>query len=137
MKRVITCLAFVALSLGLLAANQANAQGTEVDWDSFSRNLSANLKMNNNGLKLSTMQLIIKYGDKLTLTDDAIYRLVRIYRWEKDLKYRQMALVALHSLEDKWAMEFLIRSLKFEDDPVLKRMIAAIVLDYESKKSFT
>ena len=135
MKRVITCLAFVALSLGLLAANQANAQGKEVDWDSFSKNLSANLVSDNTGLKLSTMQLVIEYGNKLTLSDDAIYSLVRIYRWQKEVKYQRMALVALYSLEDKWAMDYLKRSLRFESNPVLKHTLAAIVLEYQKKQS--
>ena len=135
MKRVITCLALIALSFGLLAASQANAQGKEVDWDSFSKNLCANLASDNHGVKQSAMQLIIKYADKLTINDDAIFNLVRVYRWEKDVKYRQMALVTLYSTKDKWVMDFLKRSLRFEDNPVLKHTIAAIVLDYESNQS--
>ncbi len=135
MKRVITCLALIALSFGLLAASQANAQGKEVDWDSFSKNLCANLASDNHGVKQSAMQLIIKYADKLTFSDDAIFHLVMVYRMEKDVKYRQMALVTLYSTKDKWVMDFLKRSLRFEDNPVLKHTIAAIVLDYESNQS--
>ena len=86
----------------------------------------------NTGVKQSAMQLIRKYGDKLKLDNDSIFELVKIYRWQKDVRYRQLALVTLYSLKDKWAMGFIKRSLEFENDPVLKHTIAAIVLDYQS-----
>ena len=134
MKRVITCLTILALSLAVIEANPVYSQ-ENVDWVNFSKNLAANLASENTGVKQSAMQLIIKYGDKLKLDDDAIFELVRIYRWEKDVKYRQMALVTLHSLNDKWAIEFIKQSYNFEYDPVLKHTIAAMVLEYQSSGS--
>lgn len=133
MKRVITCLTILALSLAVFAANPVYSQD-DVDWVGFSKNLAANLTSENTGVKQSAMQLIIKYGDKLKLDDDAIFELVKIYRWQEDVKYRQMALVTLYSLKDKWAMDFIKRSLEFENDPVLKHTLAAIVNDYQSNK---
>ncbi|MCH8124881.1 hypothetical protein IIC38_02825 [candidate division KSB1 bacterium] len=134
MKRVVTCLVIFALSLVVIGANPVYSQ-ENVDWVSFSKNLAANLASENTGVKQSAMQLIIKYSDKLELDDDSIFELVRVYRWEKDVKYRQMALVTLHSLKDKWAIEFIKQSYNFEYDPVLKHTIAAMVLEYQSSGS--
>ena len=131
MKRVVTCLVIFALSLVVIGANPVYSQ-ENVDWVSFSKNLAANLASENTGVKQSAMQLIIKYSDKLELDDDSIFELVRVYRWEKDVKYRQMALVTLHSLKDKWAIEFIKQSYNFEYDPVLKHTIAAMVLENQS-----
>ena len=134
MKRVVTCLVIFALSILVIGANPVYSQ-ENVDWVSFSKNLAANLASENTGVKQSAMQLIIKYSDKLELDDDSIFELVRVYRWEKDVKYRQMALVTLHSLKDKWAIEFIKQSYNFEYDPVLKHTIAAMVLEYQSSGS--
>ena len=134
MKRVVTCLVIFALSLVVIGANPVYSQ-ENVNWVSFSKNLAANLASENTGVKQSAMQLIIKYSDKLELDDDSIFELVRVYRWEKDVKYRQMALVTLHSLKDKWAIEFIKQSYNFEYDPVLKHTIAAMVLEYQSSGS--
>ena len=134
MKRIVTCLVIFALSLVVIGANPVYSQ-ENVNWVSFSKNLAANLASENTGVKQSAMQLIINYGDKLELDDDAIFELVRVYRWEKDVKYRQMALVTLHSLKDKWAIEFIKQSYNFEYDPVLKHTIAAMVLEYQSSGS--
>ena len=135
MKRVVTCLVIFALSILVIGANPVYSQ-ENVDWVSFSKNLAANLASENTGVKQSAMQLIIKYSDKLELDDDSIFELVRVYRWEKDVKYRQMALVTLHSLKDKWAIEFIKQSYNFEYDPVLKHTIAAMVLEYQSSGSY-
>ncbi len=135
MKRVITCLIILALSLVVIGANPVYSQDDEFNWVSFSKNLAANLASENSGVKQSAMQLIIKYGDKLKLDDDAIFELVRIYRGENDVKYRQMALVTLYSLKDKWAMKFIKQSYNFEYDPVLKHTIAAMVLEIQSSGS--
>ena len=134
MKRVVTCLVIFALSLVVIGANPVYSQ-ENVDWVSFSKNLAANLASENTGVKQSAMQLIIKYSDKLELDDDSIFELVRVYRWEKDVKYRQMALVTLYSLKNKWAMEFIKQSYEFEKNPVLKHTIAAMVLENQSSNN--
>ncbi|MFQ5752554.1 MAG: hypothetical protein ACE5HI_11205 [bacterium] len=102
------------------------------EWTALSKKLNKNLLSTNQAQKKIAVQLIAKYGDRLNLSAQSVFELVRIYRWEKDTQYRQMALVALHSIQNKWAMDFLKRSFKFEENPVLKHTIAAIVLDYES-----
>jgi hypothetical protein len=109
----------------------------EVDdpiWETFRKNLEKNLASSNYGVRQSAMQLIIHYGDRLKLDRNAVFCLMKTYRNEKDMRYRRMALAALHKTQDEWAMGFLRTSLKFEKDPALKHMIQAIILDYDSRQ---
>ena len=135
MKRVIPFLTILVLSVVIIGANPVYSQDDDAKWITFSKNLAANLASDNNGVKQSAMQLIIKYSDKLKLDDQAIFELIEIYSREKDVRYRQMALVTLHSFKDKWAMEFIKQSYNFEYDPILKHTIAAMVLEYQSSGS--
>ncbi len=132
MKRVIPYLTILVLSVVILGANPVYSQDDDAKWVTFSKNLAANLASDNNGVKQSAMQLIIIYGDKLKLDDQAIFDLIEIYSGEKDVRYRQMALVTLYSLKDKWAMGFIKQLFEYEDNPVLKHTIAAMVLEYQS-----
>ena len=135
MKRVMPCLIILALSLVVMGANPVYSQDDDAKWVTFSKNLAANLASENSGVKQSAMKLIIIYGDKLKLDDEAIFELIEIYNREKDVKYRQMALVTLYSLKNKWAMEFIKQSYEFEKNPVLKHTIAAMVLEYQSSNN--
>ena len=99
---------------------------------SFQKNLEVNLASSNFGVRQSAMQLIAQYGDRFELNRDAIFSLMRTYRYEKDINFRKMALAALHKTQDKWAMEFLKISLRFEENQSLRHIMEAIVLDYES-----
>ncbi len=133
MKRVITYLSLAVMSFALLGVAELKAKGNKVDWDSFTKNLSVGLVHPNYGVRQSSMLLIVKYGDNLKLDREAVFELVRSYRSKKqDVKYRQLALASLHSIQDKWALDFLKRSYKFEDNPVLKRTIGAILLESQA-----
>ena len=101
----------------------------------FRKNLQRNLASSNYGVRQSAIQLITQYGDKLNLKREAIFSLMRVYRYEKDINFRKMALAALHKTRDEWAMGFLKTSLDFEKDESLRHIIQAIVLDYESSKN--
>ena len=96
---------------------------SEVNWKMFGNNLENAFVIGNEGVQLSAMQNIIKYGDYLDVSDAAI-PLVRIYRNHKNERVRQMAVVALHKVKNKWALYFLKRNLKFEDNPTIRRQIA-------------
>ena len=98
-----------------------------VDWETFSDNLVNAFQVGNEGVKLAAMQNIITYSDYLDVRD-AAFDLVRIYRHHKDQRVRQMAVVALHKINNNWAMHFLERSLKFEKNPTIAHQIACCVL---------
>ena len=126
-----------ALLLLTQYSKEFGLKGDDVDgpiWETFRRNLEENLASSNYGVRQSAMQLIVQYGDRLKLDRNAVFSLMRTYRYEKDMRYRRMALAALHKTQDKWAMAFLRTSLRFEKDPALLHIIQAIVLDYDSKQ---
>jgi len=67
------------------------------------------------------MRLIIQYGDKLEV-NDAVFNIMRVFRFHKDPKVRQLALIALHKTGNNWAIDYLKRNLKFEKDERIKQL---------------
>ncbi|GAB4376926.1 MAG: hypothetical protein Kow0042_23830 [Calditrichia bacterium] len=118
---------FVIILLGVFQfvfAEDERALDT-VDWEAFSQNLVNAFVVRNDGVKIGAMKNIITYSDYLDVRD-AAFDVVRIYRYHSDQRVRQMAAVAITKMHNKWAMYFLKRNAKFEDNPVIKRQI----LDY-------
>lgn len=125
---------FTAVLIGFLAlawSVQANDLPKE-KWDSFSNNLIVALKSQNEGLQRSAMMRIIQYADKVKV-DVAVYDVVRIYRKHSDENMRQLALVTLYKMDNKWAIDFLKRAAKFEKSPRLQKQIYAILNEYAMK----
>ena len=106
----------------MLAFSGEQAEADQVNWNAFSKNLVKAIASENEGLQRSAMRMIIHHADKVNV-DQAVFDLVRIYRSNKNEKVRQLAVVALHKIQNKWAMDFLKRDLKFEDSPVLQKQI--------------
>ncbi len=115
----------------LLAGNHERYEKT--DWKAFSENLTNAIASDNEGLRQSAMQHIITYSSKLEM-DGAVFDLVRIYRYEKDQRVRQMAVVALNKIGNSWAMNFLKRNLRFEDNPVIYRQIVDCTYNNQQKE---
>jgi hypothetical protein len=101
----------------------------ETDWDKFSQSLVKIYKCDNDGLKQSAMQKIIKYSDKLDV-QEAAYDIYKIYKWHKDFNMRRLALVTLSHIKYDWAMKQLARDIKTEESPALKNQMIAIVKEY-------
>ena len=117
----IICLVFIF--------NNVFADSKAQQWERASKTMVRALKTDNDGLKISVLHNIIRYGDKLDV-GDAVFDIMRIYRNHKDERVRQLALIALHKIENDWAMNFLKRALKFENSPILRKRIYAILFDY-------
>lgn len=100
----------------------------EVDWAKFSKSLVKSLQSENEGVRLSAMQLVIKYGDKVNVTA-ARYEVMDTFLKHENQKVRQLALVTLYKINNVFDMGLLERQLKFEEDPVIQNQIAAILLD--------
>ena len=79
------------------------------------------------------MDFYIQHADKLDI-NDAVYEVMHVYRNSKNDREQKLALVTLYKMQNKWAMEFLKVDLRFQDSAELKRMVAAIVQEYEAKK---
>ena len=123
-------IATFVLSTRVLFAAAFAGESAETDWNAFSKNLVKSLKSENEGIRLSAMQQVITYADKVNV-DDAVFDIVKVYRSHEDVKVRQLALTALHKTNNAWAMDFLKRNLEFEKSPVLKTQIYHILNDVE------
>jgi len=127
MKRLITILVVVLLSIPALAWSGEHAVQTADDaakWKAFSKNLVKAIASENEGLQRSAMRLIIAHADYVDV-NQAIFDLVRMYRYHKNEKVRQLAAVTIQKLQHKWANGFLVRNLKFEDNENIKNQILA------------
>ena len=126
LKRSIFFLIILAL---VFSTVPANAQTDEVNWEAFSKNLVMALKTDNEGLQLSAMGMIIRYGDRLDV-DDAVFDIVRIFRLHKNSRVRVLAMVALHKTQNDWAMYYLTRNMQFETDECVKKQCCRILNSY-------
>jgi hypothetical protein len=122
-KFTILALATVFLSLSTVLATESD----NVNWDRFSKGLKMALKSDNLGVKLSAMQLVIKYGNKVDVKD-ARYDVMDTFLYSKDRRVRQLALVTLSKINNTFDMGLLERQIKFEDDPVIKNQITAVLI---------
>ena len=105
----------------------------EVNWGVFSTNLVVALQSDNAGLRQSAMQLVIRYGDNLDV-NDALFDVVGEFRNQKNRNVRMLALSAIGHMNSNWAFNFLKRSIKFENDPVIKRQLIATVYSHYQQK---
>jgi len=103
-------------------------ESTEFDWNKFSDNLVKSLKSDNEGVRLSAMQLIIRYGDKVDVTD-ARYEVMDIFMKHENQKVRQLALATLYTINNGLDMGLLERQLAFEEDEVIKKHLAAVLYE--------
>jgi hypothetical protein len=112
--------------------SQEGIQNTEADWTAFSKNLVRALGTSNEGLQISAMSMVVRYGEYLDV-NDAVFNVVRIFRNSKNPKIRQLALVTLHKMQNKWAMGFLKRNLKFEENETILNQSRWVIHDYLTK----
>ena len=135
MKRIILTYALLFIFLTSIAwtANlndqeKWNKLFANTNWELFSKNLVKALNSDNLGLKVSAMQKVIKYKEKVDV-EDAALEIVRLYRRHKDERVRQLALVTLHSMQNDWALGIVKRDYNFENNSKIKRLMAAIITD--------
>ena len=98
-------------------------------WEAFSDNLVKALKSEHEGLRLSAMQRVIRYGDQVNV-DDAVFDVVRLYRDHDNDQVRRMAVVALGEMQNAWAMDLLTRSERYEKSPAVRHTIQSVLAEY-------
>lgn len=125
---LVVVLSVVLVGVFNLSATEKSKNASEAD--SYSKNLVNALKSSNDGLRQSALQMIIHNADKVNV-DEAVQEIVNLYRYHKDLKVRQLALVALGSLNNENAIEALRQSVKTEDSPALRNQIYHILKEYD------
>lgn len=120
MKKVVT------ISLVFVFAFMFSNAIASDEWNTFSDNLVQALQSNNDGLKVSAMQLIIKHADKVWV-QDATFQLYQIFKNHENPRMRQLALVTLDKIKSTWFMNELRNDLADETNPTLRHQILAIL----------
>jgi len=95
-------------------------------WFAFSVNLIEALKSNNEGLQISAMQLVIKHADKVWV-HEAAYDIYQIFCNNENPRVRQLALVTLYKIQNRWALECLCKDVKKETNPIIQHQMQAII----------
>ena len=117
-------------AISALAASEASAIDATT-WKTFSTNLVHALQMDNDGVRMTAMQYIIRYNDKLDVSVAAI-DVARIYRNHEDDNVRRMAVVALSQMQSDWAIGYLRLSKNYEKSETVRQTIEAVVAEYET-----
>jgi len=125
--------AALALAVCLLGTASANAQNGKTDWALFSEALVNAVESGNYGAKLGAMQQIANYGSNLQV-NRTVFDIVRVYRNSKNENERILALAALAKMRNRWAMDFLARSVPFEKSERVKRHTIDVVNAYRQGK---
>lgn len=126
MKLLSYLLTILLINVSLSLGDSGDGNGK---WNVFSKNIVKAIKSPNEGLRLSAMGMIIRYGDSLNV-EDAVYDIMRLFRSHKDVRVRRLALVTLHKIQNKWVIYFLKRNQKFEKNEGILRQSCCIVYDY-------
>ena len=106
------------------------------DWNLFSRALTEAVQSPIAGVQHGALQQIARYGDKLTLDDQALFEMIRIYRSDEDDNVRILALSALSKTDNGWVMDFFRRSARFETSRRVLERTLAVVQEYDQKLLF-
>lgn len=109
----------------ILGSNEAKM--TSAAWSDFSEVLGDALDSEVEGLRFSALRLAIQYSDNLSLDRSAIHDMAAMYRNHRNDNVRRMAVVALASTGDSWAIDYLKRSVAFEKTPKVLHTLKAVL----------
>lgn len=122
---------FIILMLGMFSLSSVQAQTpANVNWEAYSKSLVKALKSDNEGVKLSAMQQVIRYSDHVNVIA-ARFDVMDMFLEHDNQKVRLLALATLHKINNKLDMGLLERQFRFEEDALIQRQIAAVLIDLE------
>ena len=127
-------LIIVLFILGFAGISSADDQ--TVDWDHLNKDLIEKMAAADFESQRTAMCDIILYrhlSDNKLEVDETAFDLINIYNTNKDPRVRQLAVVTLHTIKNKWTMKYLNENLKYEPDENLKKFIAYCLYDYHKK----
>ncbi len=99
--------------------------------DVLTRTLSDALESAHFGIQTSALRLMIQYGDQVAFSHRTVIEVVRLYRDHSDDRVRRMAVVALGALDDEWGLDFLRRSLPYEQVAPVRHTVAAVIAEHQ------
>lgn len=100
----------------------------KTDWPEFSTQLLEAVKSQNTGIHASAMQQMIQYYDSLDI-DAARYDIMDLFLKSDNQGVRQLALVALHKINNNFDMGYLQLHYPYEKDEVIKNQLASVLQD--------
>ena len=103
-------------------------ENAKPDWNKFGKQLVIALNSQNTGLQISAMQRIIRYADSLDVYA-ARYAVMDIFLESENTKVRQLALATLHKINSRFDLGYLQLHYPYEENDVIKKQIAAVLLD--------
>ena len=121
----------VILMVVVFISSQAFAQESQVDWDSYSENLTIALKTGHPGLREAALQRIIQYSDNLNMEEGVCY-IGRIFNNATVTKERKLALVALAKINSLKSMAYIYQGMINEDDDSIKKEGCCVLNDFRS-----
>ena len=114
------------LILTLFSFNSLFAQYEKVNWKLVNKQLVHSLKSQNETIQQCAMQCVIAWSEWVNV-DDAVFDVMRIFRYHEDQKVRQMALMTLYKMNNDYARDRMKMFIKFEDNPKIKRSLEYMV----------
>lgn len=96
---------------------------TPEEWKSFGKRLTEALASENRGVQVSALRLAAYYGDRLQMGRQAAVSAVRFYRDDPDPHVRKLAVVAIARINHPWGIDFLTRSLEYEDSVGVEKVM--------------
>lgn len=96
---------------------------TSEEWKDFGSRITEALESDNAGVQRSALRLAAYYGDKLQMGRQAAIGAVRLYRDDPDPYVRRLAVVAIARINHPWGIDFLTRSLAYEDSAGVEKLM--------------
>jgi hypothetical protein len=103
---------------------------TPKQWVEFHDNIAVAIVSENPGIVEGGLRQIVRYGEFLDLERTSVFDVMRIYRDHSDENMRMLAVRALGSANDRWAIEFLDMIVEWEANPAVKKAIKGVVSEY-------
>lgn len=115
-------MALADVSTILESETERSALSSE-EWKDFGRRITEALESDNEGVQRSALRLSAYYGDKLQMGRQAAISAVRLYRDNPDPNVRRLAVVAIARINHPWGIDFLTRSLAYEDSAGVEKLM--------------
>ena len=97
------------------------------EWKRFGLAIEDALGSDIEAVQQSALRLIIAYGNDLNFSSSAVVDVMHLYREGSSDPVRRMAAVSLSKMKSKLALGFLELSSAFEQSPVVKTTIDALL----------
>ena len=100
---------------------------TPEQWKAYGRRLTEAMESDNEGVQRSALRLAAYHGDRLQMGRSATISAVKFYRDDPDPYVRKLAVVAIARINHPWGIDFLTRSLAYEDSSGVEKVMRSML----------